>query len=172
MEHAFKRPKVLPLGEGGGGRWNFWLFSSSQCVPFKFSQGPQILNQFPQMFLIVPHLFCPKLSSFHVHRWTKGDSLHLPKKLLFWGAFKFFFGRGNGPIKMAHCKEKKSNSLGIPIYLIWRWISSALEWKAAVEQILLGWGREWANGKVPLNCAKKLRVTKAWIANQWEFCLV
>jgi len=62
---------------------------------------------FPQMFLIAPQVLCPKWSSFHLYRWTKGDSLHLPKEISFCGAFKVFFWLGNGPIKMAHCTEKK-----------------------------------------------------------------
>jgi hypothetical protein len=57
------------------------------------------------MFLIAPHLFCPKWSSFHVYRWTKGDSLHLPKKLLFWGAFKVIFGGVMGQSKWLIAKK-------------------------------------------------------------------
>ncbi len=70
---------------------NFVTFSCSRSVLFKFSQGPQVLNVFLQMFLIAPHLICPKWSSFPLDRWTKGDSLHLPKEIFILGNLQSVF---------------------------------------------------------------------------------
>jgi hypothetical protein len=69
----------------------FFDFFCSQSVIFKFSQGPQVLNVFPHMFLIAPHLLCPKWLSFHLCRWTKRDSLHLPKENFILGSLQSVF---------------------------------------------------------------------------------
>jgi hypothetical protein len=54
--------------------------SSFQKVLIKFSKDSPSSHWVPQIVpnstTISPHMFCPKLSSFHLHRWAKGQALY------------------------------------------------------------------------------------------------
>jgi len=65
---------------------------------------------------ILPHMLCPKLSSFHLYSWAKGELLHLPIEIiLVWGAFEVSVFICDGPIKMVIATKKEVELGGNPI---------------------------------------------------------
>ncbi len=96
-------------GEGGGekrGEDSFSFFPGSKCETTMFLLSSQwVPNMFPPSSHCVPqhvlhstslssHMLWQMLSSFHLHRWGKGEKLYTSKyNILFWGAsiVSFFF---------------------------------------------------------------------------------
>jgi hypothetical protein len=73
-------------GGRGGGIFVFFSFpSSSQCI----------FQLVPNNITLLSHTLCPKLSSFHLHRWAKrGNTLFSYKNFYFeecWFSIFFFF---------------------------------------------------------------------------------
>ncbi len=82
--------------------------SGSQYVPFKFpicSQGSQCV---PNINSLESHMFCPMSSPSHLYRGAKGGGNPSFHRIFYFGGASivstFFY---NGPIKLAHCKNKK-----------------------------------------------------------------
>jgi len=86
-KHALKVPFFFPFmfwgfGAGGGGGDVFSFFPTSQCVHTMFLLSSQwVPNIFPNIFSILLHFYMPwkMVSSFHLHRWAKGEELFSSK---------------------------------------------------------------------------------------------
>jgi hypothetical protein len=80
-------------------------------------KSSQVLDMFPQRVpnstSILSHMPWQMLSSFHLYCWAKGEELYTSKySLLVRGASEVSFFSSDGPIKLAHCKKKKTKNLG------------------------------------------------------------
>jgi len=113
-KHALKVPcffsfQVLGQGEG----FFFFIFP---WFPSCSHYVPQVPNEFPNMFSIAPHFYSimlwQMLSSFHLYTWAKGKEHCTSKLNLLWGASIVSFFLSDGPIKLAHCNQKKKTELG------------------------------------------------------------
>jgi hypothetical protein len=82
-------------------------------VPFKFQMGsryvPQFRNVFPFLHTtsLVSYMLLKMVSSFHLHRWAKGEDLYTSKQsLLFWEVSIVSFFWSDRPIKLARRQKK------------------------------------------------------------------
>ncbi len=118
-KHALKVPcffSFYVLGWGMGGDFFFIFRSFPIClhyVPFKFQMGsryvPQFRNVFPFLHTtsLVSYMLLKMVSSFHLHRWAKGEDLYTSKQsLLFWEVSIVSFFWSDRPIKLARRQKK------------------------------------------------------------------